>query len=343
MSGQHQRAGPVGVARSHGIACWATVVWGRTHLVEAAAGVWYARRTSHWSGWDLGALVDAKGDSRVSVVIPARDEEPTIGAIVAGIRHDLMERHRLVDELVVMDSDSTDATAAIAADSGATVHAARSVRPDLGGFAGKGEAMWKSLFVTSGDAIVFIDADLTGWGTHFVSGLLGPMLTDPDVRLVKGFYDRVLDDGSDTHTPQGGRVTELVARPLLNLWWPDLAAVVQPLAGEWAVRREVMGAVSVPVGYGVEMAVLLDVYERDGLDSIAQVDLGERAHSHQSVHDLGVMAAEVLQTAARRAGLADAAAGQTSLWQFDRSSDPPWRARPVPLVERPPAESLDRE
>ena len=180
--------------------------------MDAAAASWYSRRTSHWTDWEAAALVDAKGASRVSVVIPARNEAPTIGGIVAGIRHELMDRHPLVDELVVIDSDSTDGTAVIAADNGATVHAARSIRPDLGGYAGKGEAMWKSLFVTTGQTIAFIDADLTGWGTHFVAGLLGPMLADPAVRLVKGFYDRVLEDGSTRHAPQGGRVTELVAR-----------------------------------------------------------------------------------------------------------------------------------
>ena len=132
--------------------------------MDAAAASWYPRRTSHWTDWDVAALVDAKGASRVSVVIPARNEAPTIGGIVAGIRHELMDRHPLVDELVVIDSDSTDSTAGIAADNGATVHAARSIRPDLGGYAGKGEAMWKSLFVTTGQTIAFIDADLTGWG-----------------------------------------------------------------------------------------------------------------------------------------------------------------------------------
>jgi len=308
--------------------------------VDAAAASWYPRRTSHWTDWDVAALVDAKGASRVSVVIPARNEAPTIGGIVAGIRHELMDRHPLVDELVVIDSDSTDSTAGIAADNGATVHAARSIRPDLGGYAGKGEAMWKSLFVTTGQTIAFIDADLTGWGTHFVAGLLGPLLADPAVRLVKGFYDRVLEDGSTRHTPQGGRVTELVARPLLNMWWRDLAAVVQPLAGEWAVRRDVMCSMTVPVGYGVEMAVLLDVHDRYGLDAIAQVDLGERAHSHQSVHDLGVMAAEVLHTAARRAGMAVPDSDETQLWQFDRTSGREWIARPVPLIERPPADTV---
>jgi glucosyl-3-phosphoglycerate synthase len=303
---------------------------------ERAAG-WFERATSRWTDWPLDALVSAKGDVRISVVIPARNEESTIGGIVAGIREALMDGAGLVDELVVIDSDSSDDTARLAREAGAVVHAARDVRPDLGWHAGKGEALWKSQYVTNGDVLVFIDADLTEWGPHFVTGLLGPMLRDADVLLVKGYYDRVLDDGSPAHRPQGGRVTELVARPLLNLHWPTLSAVVQPLAGEWAVRRSAFEQLSVPVGYGVELAVLLDVYAAYGLDAIAQVDLGERAHMHQSVHDLGVMAAEILTVSGRRLGLGEPASAR--LWQFDRASEPPWHGRPVPVAERAPRSS----
>ncbi len=299
---------------------------------------WFDRATTRWTEWDVAALCAAKGSQRISVVIPARDEQATIAGIVAGLRAELVERYPLVDELVVMDSDSRDATAGLAREHGASVHAVRSIRRDLGEYGGKGEAMWKSLFVTSGDLVVFIDADLTDWGPHFVSGLLGPLLAYPGVDLVKGFYDRLVKDGSRAHAPQGGRVTELVARPLINLRWPELAAVVQPLAGEWAVRRRVIEQLSVPVGYGVELAVLLDVWARGGLDAIAQVDLGERAHAHQSVHDLGVMAAEILHTAERRAGFPGPV--DAELWQFDRDRVPPWHARPVPLAERPPAISV---
>ncbi len=161
----------------------------------------------------------------------------------------------LIDEVVVMDSDSTDATAAVAARAGAAVHRARDVVPELGGWPGKGEALWKSLLVTNGDLLVFVDADLTHWGPHFVTGLLGPLLADPQVLLVKGFYERLYVAGDGSVTADGGRVTELVARPLLSLWWPELTGVVQPLAGEWAIRRELMESLSVPVGYGVELAV----------------------------------------------------------------------------------------
>jgi glucosyl-3-phosphoglycerate synthase len=302
------------------------------------AGDWFAAATTSSVDWDAGRLAGAKGDHKVSVVIPARDEAPTIGGIVDAIRTSLMDQVPLVDELVVIDSDSTDDTAAIAARNGATVHASGAVRPDLGRHPGKGEALWKSQFVTAGDILVFIDADLTEWGPHFVTGLVGPLLAHREVLLVKGFYDRLLEDGSGRPAAEGGRVTELVARPLLSLEWPELTEVVQPLAGEWAIRRSTFGALPVPVGYGVEMSTLLDVYRQHGRPAIAQVDLGARGHSHQSVHDLAVMAAEIIAVAMRRAGrpVPDGA----ELRQFDRSAAPPWRARPIPLAERPPALSV---
>jgi glucosyl-3-phosphoglycerate synthase len=309
---------------------------GPEHSAPHSAAHWYQHRTFDSADWTLDQLVATKGDQRISVVIPARNEAATIGPIVAGIRTDLIDTHPLLDEVVVIDSDSTDATAQIAADAGATVHAAADIRPDLGRHRGKGEALWKSQFVTTGDLLVFIDADLTGWGTHFVSGLLGPLLSNPDIQLVKGFYDRILDDGTRRLAPQGGRVTELVARPLLNLHWPDLSRVVQPLAGEWAIRRNAFTALSVPVGYGVEIGALLDIHRTHGLDAIAQVDLGHRKHTHQSVHDLAVMAAEIITVTHRRTGSPPPTAHQ--LWQYDRTTG--WTDRDIPITERPPADTV---
>jgi glucosyl-3-phosphoglycerate synthase len=294
--------------------------------MDTRAADWFARRTTESDDWSLEAIQQAKGDSLVSVVVPARNEEATIAEVVTRIRADLSG---LVDELVVIDSLSTDRTADRARDAGATVHSVADIRPELGVRKGKGEALWKSLFVTQGDVLVFIDADLTEWGSHFVTGLLGPLLTDPGTTLVKGFYDRVADlDG--VPSTEGGRVTELVARPLISLRWPELAAVVQPLAGEWAVRRSLFADIAVPVGYGVEFATLLAALERGGLDAIAQVDLGRRAHRHQSVHDLGVMAAEIL-------AVADGYVGPAMLAQPDRTSPSAWREREVPTAMRPPA------
>jgi glucosyl-3-phosphoglycerate synthase len=222
------------------------------------------------------------------------------------------------------------------------VHRARDVAPQLDSFPGKGEALWKSLLVTKGDLLVFVDADLTRWGPHFVSGLLGPLLADEQVRLVKGFYTRVRTESDGSTSTEGGRVTELVARPLISLWWPELAAVVQPLAGEWAARRSLMETLSIPVGYGVELATLMDTVSGYGLDAVAQVDLGSRAHRHQANHDLALMAAELLMVAERRRPdrlpdqLAPAA---VNLHQFVRDEDGQARqiSRPVPVAERPPA------
>jgi glucosyl-3-phosphoglycerate synthase len=299
---------------------------------------WFGAATSSCADWDVARLVAAKAGQRISVVIPARNEAPTIGGIVAAIRRSLISDVPLVDELVVIDSDSTDDTAAIAVAAGAVVHPAGSIRPELGHHPGKGEALWKSQFVTSGDLLVFIDADLTEWGPHFVTGLLGPLLAAPDVLLVKGFYDRLLDDGSGRPSLQGGRVTELVARPLLSLYWPALTDVVQPLAGEWAIRRSTFAALPVPIGYGVEMSTLLDVRRDHGLAAIAQVDLGARGHSHQSVHDLALMAGEILAVALRRVG--QPVPESAELRQLDRSATPPWRARSIPLIERAPARTV---
>jgi glucosyl-3-phosphoglycerate synthase len=314
-------------------------------MMRGAARRWFETHTFQASDFSLNDLLDLK-KCGISVVIPARNEGSSVGSVVAAIRTALLD-NGLIDELIVIDSDSTDETGSVARSSGAQVYPAAEIDTGHQPLPGKGEALWKSLFVTSGDLIVFIDADLTEWGPHFVTGLLGPMLTDENTLLVKGFYDRLADDLPDSSgepLPQGGRVTELVARPLLNLYWPDLAAVVQPLAGEWAVRRSLIETLSLPVGYGVEFATLTDTFGLHGLDAIAQVDLGRRGHRHQNVHDLGVMSAEILATALRRipGDAVDLIAPMTSLFQFDRAVGGGWSERTVPITERPPARLTDR-
>ncbi|WP_338538886.1 glucosyl-3-phosphoglycerate synthase [Janibacter terrae] len=286
--------------------------------------------------FDAGDLA-TRLTERVSVVIPARNEAATVGEVVAGLRRELVERVPLVGELVVIDSDSTDATAAIAADAGATVHRSADIAPHLGTHPGKGEALWKSLFVTTGELLVFVDADLTEWGPHFVTGLVGALTADPGTVLVKGWYDRVMDVPGSAPSTEGGRVTELVARPVLDLWWPELAGVVQPLAGEWAARRSFMETLTVPTGYGVEIASLLDALRGHGLDGIAQVDLGARAHRHQRDHDLAVMAAELLAVVHGRCDgePVPVTVAADELEQYTREGG--WRTRPVPLAQRPPA------
>src|SRR5215469_5043526 len=317
---------------------------------------WFVRRTSRWQDWPHGMLLAAKQrlGVTISVVIPAKNEQRTVAGVVNSIARSLVRQVHLIDEIVVMDSDSTDATAQVAAQAGAVVYRASEVAQSAGSFPGKGEALWKSLLVTKSDLLVFVDADLTRWGPHFVSGLIGPLLADDQVQLVKGFYTRVRTESDGSTSTEGGRVTELVARPLISLWWPELARVVQPLAGEWAARRTLMESLSIPVGYGVELATLMDTVSRCGLDAVAQVDLGSRAHRHQANHDLALMAAELLLVAERRrprgtGGVAgtggiegsEALTG-TSLQQFVR--DAAGRAvrvsRTVPVTERPPAATV---
>ncbi len=311
---------------------------------------WFAEHTHRWQDWPLEALLAAKqGAGRVSLVVPARNEAATVGDVVARVRGALMDTVALLDEIVVIDSDSSDDTYAVARDAGAAVHRAADVRPDLGVATGKGEAMWKSLFVTTGDLLVFMDADLVDWDTHFVPGLLGPLLTDRRIDLVKGFYERPwlgpagAGDAGDAAALEGGRVTELVARPLLALRHPELGGLVQPLAGEWAVRRSVFETLAVPTGYAVELAAVLDVAAARGVGAIAQVDLGRRAHRHQALRDLGAMATQILAAAdardpARAAGRAGPGPARVALRQYhpvDGAVVP--LDRVVPLGERPPA------
>jgi glucosyl-3-phosphoglycerate synthase len=268
-----------------------------------AGETWFDRNTHHWDDWSLDQLIEAKGGQAVSLVVPARNEAATVGDVVSRVREALVDTVTLLDEIVVIDSDSTDETYDVATDAGAVVHRAAEIRADLGTVPGKGEAMWKSLFVTKGDLIVFMDADLLDWDTHFVPGLLGPLLTRPQVQLVKGCYERPMRRGETVIPFEGGRVTELVARPLVRLLFPELAGVLQPLAGEWAVRRSLFETLSVPTGYAVELAALIDTCRAHGLDALAQVDLGTRAHRHQSLRDLSGMATQILAAALARAGV----------------------------------------
>ena len=261
---------------------------------------WLARRTSSAADFPLADLVSAKGSTRVSVVLPALDEQDTVGPIVEAIRGELMGGVGLVDELLVVDSGSVDATAARARAGGAAVVHRADILPEVASGPGKGEALWRSLAATTGDLIVFIDSDLTSFDVSYVTGLLGPLLTEPSVALVKALYDRPLHTASGVLPAGGGRVTELVARPLLNLHWPELAGVVQPLAGEYAARRSLLESLSFPTGYGVELAVLVDTLSLAGLDAIAQVDLGVRRHTHQGEDRLGLMASEIIQVALAR-------------------------------------------
>ncbi|MGW7252846.1 glucosyl-3-phosphoglycerate synthase [Streptomyces sp. NPDC054834] len=300
--------------------------------------------TRSWSVTDrpLHQILAAKqrtGQS-VSVVLPALNEEETVGDIVAIIRHDLMQQVPLVDEIVVVDSGSTDRTSEVAAAAGARVVHRDAVLPRIPAVPGKGEVLWRSLLVTGGDIVCFIDADLREFSSDFVSGIVGPLLTDPGVDLVKGMYDRPLGTelnslASGRAAGQGGRVTELMARPLLNMHWPQLAGFVQPLGGEYAARRSLLEQLPFPVGYGVELGMLVDALHLVGLDALAQVDVGVRKHRHQDGQALGRMAAAIYRTAQLR--LARGHLIRPSLTQFERGEDgfEP-RTFSVDTEERPP-------
>ncbi|WP_219943827.1 glucosyl-3-phosphoglycerate synthase [Iamia sp. SCSIO 61187] len=260
-------------------------------------------RTSHHTDHEREDLVARKRADGVtaSLVLPARDEEATIARVLEAYLP--LRDEGLLDEVLVVDSLSGDATAAVAREAGATVVAVGDVHPAIPARRGKGEALWRGVLASTGDIVVFADADVLDAGPHYVVGLLGPFLDDPAVQLVKGFYERPIVGADGAVEEHGGRVTELVARPLLSLFRPELARLVQPLAGEYAGRRSLLEAVAFPVGYGVEIALLLDAFGRHGGAGLAQVDLGRRTHRRQSQQQLGVMAAEVMAAALRRLGL----------------------------------------
>jgi glucosyl-3-phosphoglycerate synthase len=308
--------------------------------VRPDARAWFADRTSTATTLDeidVAALLHAKrlGGHRVSVVLPARNEQATVGRLVTDLHERWVCQVPLVDELVVVDSDSTDATAAVARAAGADVVATTEVLPAHGTRRGKGEALWKSLAATTGDLVVFLDADLLGDVAHYVPGLLGPLLTDPAIDYVKGCYTRPLQVGDAVVPAGGGRVTELTARPLLNALWPELAGFVQPLGGEYAGRRAALEQVPFVSAYGVEVGLLVDLLRLGGLSSLAQVDLGERRHTSQGVEALGEMAGQVVATVLARATCAREPSGLLTQFRHDGTGFVP-RSSTVSVDERPP-------
>jgi glucosyl-3-phosphoglycerate synthase len=263
---------------------------------------WFDRRTSAAADWPVTQLLTAKHGRTVDIILPALNEEATVGAIVATVRRELMTAAvPLVDNLIVVDSHSVDSTVERARAAGARVVSSDSVLPGLPVERGKGEAMWRGLAATSGDLVVFVDADLRSFTADYVIGLLGPLLLDDGVHLVKAVYDRPLVTGDVRIAAGGGRVTEILARPLINALWPELAGVAQPLSGEYAATRSLLERLPFPCGYGVEIGLLVDAYEAVGLDGIAQVDLGEREHRHQDASRLSRMSAQILHAALIRA------------------------------------------
>lgn len=260
---------------------------------------WFAENTFHVDEFaDLNRLLELKQlqGLTISLAMPALNEEETVGKVITTVKKALMEDVPLLDEMVLIDSNSSDHTRKIAEDLGVKTYIHQQLLPELGARAGKGEALWKSLLVTHGDIVAWIDTDIVNIQPHFVFGIIGPLLLNPAIQFVKGFYKRPLKVGDKMQAGSGGRVTELTARPLLNLFYPELSGVIQPLSGEYAGRRGALERASFYSGYGVETGLLIDVFEQYGLGAIAQVDLLERIHHNQELEALSKMSFAIIQT-----------------------------------------------
>jgi glucosyl-3-phosphoglycerate synthase len=296
---------------------------------------WLAERSWTRPSWTVAELEAAKADRTVSVVLPALNEEETVASVIDSISPML---GGLVDELVVLDSGSTDDTAIRALTAGARVVSREQAVPELPAQPGKGEALWRSLAATSGDIIAFVDSDLIDPDPMFVPRLVGPLLTVDSVHLVKGFYRRPLRMSGREDANGGGRVTQLVARPLLAALRPELSGVLQPLGGEYAGTRELLTSVPFAPGYGVEIGLLIDTYDRLGLEAIAQVNLGVRAHRNRPLTELSAMSRQVVATLLSRCGVTDSGVGLTQFFTDGAGFTP--RVSSVSLDDRPPMNTL---
>jgi glucosyl-3-phosphoglycerate synthase len=304
---------------------------------------WLRRRTFVGAEFDPDGLLARKRSqgTRISVALPARDVADTVGAIVEAVRAEWMRTRGLVDQIVVIDSGSSDATACVAAESGAEVFRAHEILPGLSPEPGKGEALWKSLAVVRGDLVVWLDADVEPFDPAFVPGLLGPLLHVPEVTYVKALYRRDLHGRED----DGGRVTEICARPLINLFYPELARLVQPLAGEAAGRTAILRQIPFFTGYAAEIGLLVDLWRRLGLAALAQVDLGQRHHRHQATAALDRMGYEIAQAvldslvADGRAPVGLTAAGPYA-WPVRRDGGFGMETAGGELVRRPPLSQM---
>jgi glucosyl-3-phosphoglycerate synthase len=273
------------------------------HAISILVDKWFAENTFHADEFlnlkQLMTLKEKQG-STISLAMPALNEEKTVGNVITTIKKALMDEVPLLEEIVLIDSDSTDRTREIAEALGVPVYIHQQLLPELGARPGKGEALWKSLLVTKGDIIAWIDTDIVNIHPRFVYGIIGPLLLNQNIQFVKGFYRRPLKVGDKAQAGGGGRVTELTARPLLNLFYPELSGVIQPLSGEYAGRRQALEKATFFSGYGVETGLLIDIFEGYGLRSIAQVDLLERIHHNQELEALSKMSFAIIQTVLRK-------------------------------------------
>jgi glucosyl-3-phosphoglycerate synthase len=291
---------------------------------------------------DVEALLTVKKHHCISVCIPTLNEADTIGQIVTTLRSELMDRHPLVDEILVIDSGSDDATRAIAATAGATVHLASDILPDLPGHRGKGENLWKALQIAVGDIICYVDGDISNFHPGFVTGLVGPLLKNPSIDYVKAFYERPLAYGDESHSTGGGRVSEILIRPLISLFYPKLCGIIQPLAGEYAARRETLKSLAFPTGYGVEIAHLIDLLRDGKLGRIAQTDLVKRVHRNRGDEALGSMSFAILRLVLHRLqrdgkiSLASPLPDLFQSWGFE-GNEPLPLVKFIPEPERPAA------
>lgn len=273
------------------------------NILSTTAKEWFKNNTfSSIEFSDLHQLIKLKREQGVSISLGllSLNEEKTIGKIIQTIKVALMEKMHLLDEIVLIDSGSTDSTRKIASDLGIPVYIHAEILPQYGTYTGKGEALWKSLYMLKGDILAWIDTDIINIQPHFVYGIVGPLLNEPSIQYVKGYYRRPLIIDDDKIEDAGGRVTELVARPLINCFFPELSGLIQPLAGEYAGRRHFLEQLPLFTGYGMEMGMLIDILKTGDLNAVCQVDLFERIHRHQSLRSLSKMSFEIIQVVIRR-------------------------------------------
>lgn len=312
------------------------------------AGSWLDQNNFHHSQFaDIGELVRAKNRLGISISVgfPAYNEESTIGQEIRIVHDELMLRHPLVDEIAVIDSGSGDGTVEAARESGADVYLAHECLPHLGRMPGKGENLWKSLFLLKGDLIVWLDADIKNMHPKFIYGLVGPLLLYPELQFVKSYYERPLHRPREDDEYGGGRVTEILVRPLFSAFFPELAQLYQPCSGECAGRRSLLESLPFAAGYGIETGMLIDIASRYGRDVIAQVNLDKRIHRNQSTTALGKMGFEIIHAFLSRLETLDRARFQDTLFSeyYKLSCGPAvykLEDTPVQLNERPPMRSI---
>lgn len=309
---------------------------------------WIDENTYHHSQfWDLKKLVAKKEKLglTISLCLPTLNEEKTIGKEVIIFKSELMNRYPLIDEIAVIDSGSEDKTLEVAKNYGADTYLSKDILPNLEPKMGKGENLWKAIYQLKGDIIVYVDADISNIHPRFVYGLVAPLIHREEVKYVKAFYDRPLAFSGGVRASGGGRVTEILVRPLFSLFFPELTTIIQPLSGEYAVRREVLEQIAFPIGYGVETSHLIDVHNKFGLGAFAQTDLDKRVHENKPTQSLGKMSFGILQTFIKRAkalGILEKADHETILRQFQVTKDQ-YQQNKVSIIEeeRPPMIELE--